>query len=155
MFAQVGWKFLVNRGNPSAFEPPPGIQVTTIEKAVAIENTNKTASTAECYSVVVDGRNFNVSVTPDNKAMLIKPSEQNRFEPQSTDGTDTVLAPMAGNILKVLVNVGSVVGAGEVVVIMEAMKMETDIRSKFAGIVSAIHVKEGSAVASDDILISL
>lgn len=66
-----------------------------------------------------------------------------------------VEAPMAGNILKILVNVGSSVAKGEVVVIMEAMKMETEVRTKVAGIVSAINVKEGGAVAGGDVLISL
>ncbi len=64
-------------------------------------------------------------------------------------------SPMAGNILKVVVSVGSVIAAGDVVVIMEAMKMETEIRSKYTGIVSSIHVKEGGAVAGGDLLISL
>ena len=62
---------------------------------------------------------------------------------------------MAGNILKVLVDVGSIVAEGDVVVIMEAMKMETEVRSKTAGIVSTINIKEGSAVAGGDVLISL
>jgi oxaloacetate decarboxylase alpha subunit len=62
---------------------------------------------------------------------------------------------MAGNILKILVNVGSIVAEGDVVVIMEAMKMETEVRSKTAGIVSAVNIKEGSAVAGGDVLISL
>jgi oxaloacetate decarboxylase alpha subunit len=66
-----------------------------------------------------------------------------------------VESPMAGNILKVLVDVGSIVAEGDVVVIMEAMKMETEVRSKTAGIVSTINIKEGSAVAGGDVLISL
>jgi oxaloacetate decarboxylase alpha subunit len=63
--------------------------------------------------------------------------------------------PMAGNILKILVDVGSAVEEGEVVVIMEAMKMETEVRSKFAGIVTTVHIKEGGAVAGGNALISL
>ena len=66
-----------------------------------------------------------------------------------------VYAPMAGNILKILVNEGSVVAEGQIVVIMEAMKMETEVRSKFAGIISAVHVKEGGAVAGGNALVSL
>ena len=62
---------------------------------------------------------------------------------------------MAGNILKILVSVGSVVAEGDIVVIMEAMKMETEVRSKYTGIVSAVHVKEGGAVAGGNALITL
>jgi oxaloacetate decarboxylase alpha subunit len=62
---------------------------------------------------------------------------------------------MAGTILKILVEVGANVAKGEAVVVMEAMKMETEIRTKVAGIVSAINVKEGATVASGDVLVSL
>ena len=62
---------------------------------------------------------------------------------------------MAGNILKILVEVGSVVEEGEIVVIMEAMKMETEVRSKYAGTVTAVNIKEGGAVAGGNALISL
>jgi len=61
----------------------------------------------------------------------------------------------AGNILKILVEVGTVGVEGEVVVIMEAMKMETEVRSKFSGIVSAVPYQEGGAVAGGNALISL
>jgi len=54
-----------------------------------------------------------------------------------------------------LVDVGSIVAEGDVVVIMEAMKMETEVRSKTAGIVSSVNIKEGSAVAGGDALIFL
>ncbi|HEY8095791.1 MAG TPA: biotin/lipoyl-containing protein, partial [Methylobacter sp.] len=50
---------------------------------------------------------------------------------------------------------GSIVAEGDVVIIMEAMKMETEVRSKTAGIVSTVYVKEGSAIAGGDVLISL
>jgi oxaloacetate decarboxylase alpha subunit len=62
---------------------------------------------------------------------------------------------MAGTILKVLVNAGSEVQEGEIVILMEAMKMETEIRSKFSGVVSAVHVKEGNAVSGGSVLITL
>ena len=62
---------------------------------------------------------------------------------------------MAGTILKVLVNAGSEVQEGDIVILMEAMKMETEIRSKFAGVVSTVHVKEGNAVHSGSVLITL
>ena len=62
---------------------------------------------------------------------------------------------MAGTILKVLVHAGSEVKEGDIVILMEAMKMETEIRSKFAGVVSAIHTKEGAAVTGGSVLVSL
>jgi len=104
----------------------------------------------------VDGKNFNVTVGPGGAPLTIQHAalEKSHAAPIVTSGS-VVYAPMAGNILKILVDVGSEVEEGEVVVIMEAMKMETEVRSKFAGIVSAVHIKEGGAVAGGNALISL
>ena len=153
MFAQVGWKFLVNRGNPEAFEAAPDasafIMANKIVKPSVIDGVPET------YTVNVDGRNFNVTVGPVGAALAIQPivTEQSHVVLESSGSV--VYAPMAGNILKILVDVGSNVEEGEVVVIMEAMKMETEVRSKFSGIVTAVHIKEGGAVAGGNALISL
>lgn len=148
MFAQVGWKFIANRGNAAAFEAAPGTQAAI----VPVTNNNQNPTATETYVINVDGRNFNVAVSAGNTDFIIQPAAET--PPPPSDGA-VVESPMAGNILKVLVSVGSVIAPGDVVVIMEAMKMETEIRSKYTGIVSSIHVKEGGAVAGGDLLISL
>jgi len=154
MFAQVGWKFLVNRGNPAAFEAAPDPEACAASSAPKADNTVKTI---ESYTVNVDGRNFNVTVGPGaGEALTIQAAAtEARHSDLSAHSGAVIYAPMAGNILKILVSEGSVVDEGEVVVIMEAMKMETEVRSKFAGIVSAVHVKEGGAVAGGNALVSL
>jgi len=152
MFAQVGWKFLANRGNKSAFEPAPDVAVTAMPDAAPAKAV--TAQATESYTVNVDGKSFNVVVGPVGSAMTIQPVETHVVDLNAHAGA-VVYAPMAGNILKILVTEGSVVAEGEIVVLMEAMKMETEVRSKFAGVVSAIHVKEGAAVAGGNALISL
>lgn len=154
MFAQVGWKFLVNRGNPAAFEAVPDVN------AFALSNhTPKTEAVdrvPETYNVNVDGRNFKVTVGPVGAPLKIHPATDDKIHEIPLAGSGSVIyAPMSGNILKILVDVGSVVEEGEVVVIMEAMKMETEVRSKFSGMVSAVHIKEGGAVAGGNALISL
>ncbi|MGZ8158540.1 MAG: sodium-extruding oxaloacetate decarboxylase subunit alpha [Methylobacter sp.] len=160
LFAQVGWKFLANRDNPAAFEPAPDAQ------AFAAANASRTAANAgaptpppqpltETYTVNVDGRNFSVIVGANNAAMTIEPVANPTYAALIASSGAIVESPMAGNILKILVDVGSIVAEGVVVVIMEAMKMETEVRSKTAGIVSTVYVKEGSAVAGGDVLISL
>jgi oxaloacetate decarboxylase alpha subunit len=149
LFAQVGWKFLANRGNPAAFEPAPGSA-----PAVSPAPTPAPAAQAvETYSVNVDGRHFNVAVGPGGNAVSIQPVAVTA--PAVAGNGVSVEAPMAGTILKVLVQVGGAVAEGDVVVIMEAMKMETEVRSRASGIVSAVHTKEGAAVTVGDILISL
>jgi oxaloacetate decarboxylase (Na+ extruding) subunit alpha len=150
LFAQVGWKFLVNRGNPAAFEPAPGSVAVAPPAPVAA----RAAPAVETYSVNVDGRHYNVAVGPGGGALSVQPAATVSAPATAGNGA-AIEAPMAGTILKVLVQTGSAVAEGDVVVIMEAMKMETEVRSKAGGIVSAVHVKEGAAVTVGDTLISL
>jgi oxaloacetate decarboxylase alpha subunit len=152
LFAQVGWKFLANRTNPSAFEPKPDAE------NFAAQNAPKKESAIETYTVNVDGKNFNVAVGPGGSALSIQPvaSSVHASPLAVVAGSGaTIDSPMAGTILKVLVNAGSEVQEGEIVILMEAMKMETEIRSKFSGVVSAVHVKEGNAVSGGSVLITL
>ncbi len=159
LFALVGWKFISNRGNLDAFEPAPD------PEAFAAAQTPKapaasTGDTTETYVVNVNGKNFNVAVAPAGAGLSIQPianAEQGAVAPaiSASSGGVTVDSPMAGTILKVNVEVGSSVAAGDVVIIMEAMKMETEVRSKTAGTVSAVSVKTGDMVAVGDSLIIL
>ncbi len=73
---------------------------------------------------------------------------------QSAEGTP-VSAPMPGNILDIKVNVGDSVAAEQVVVVLEAMKMENDIVTPVAGKVTAINVSKGQSVNSGDVLITV
>jgi oxaloacetate decarboxylase alpha subunit len=156
MFAQVGWKFIVNRGNPDAFEPKPNPGQAQTASSPMQSHAGQGELPIESYTVNVDGRNYKVVVGPGGAPLEIK-HEVNATSGQSllTGVGETVNAPMAGNVLKILVEVGASIGQGETVVIMEAMKMETEIRTKVAGVVRAVNVKEGSAVASGDVLITL
>ena len=151
LFAQIGWKFLANRNNPRAFEPKPD------PAAFAAASAPKKDSGVESYTVNVDGKNFNVAVAAGGAVLNIAPASAAPVAPLAAVAGSgaTIEAPMAGNILKILVHAGSEVKEGDVVVLMEAMKMETEIRSKFTGVVSAIHVKEGAAVSGGSVLVSL
>ncbi|MGR9087810.1 MAG: sodium-extruding oxaloacetate decarboxylase subunit alpha [Gammaproteobacteria bacterium] len=155
MFAQVGWKFLCNRGNKDAFESSPCSESSPDNDPSCANESHSARCAIETYTVNVDGRNFSVTVGPGGSDLSVQPAAAgpSRMAPPAGNGA-VIEAPMAGNILKILVNPGSAVAAGEVVVIMEAMKMETEVRSKIAGIVNAVHVKEGAGVAGGDTLIS-
>ena len=74
---------------------------------------------------------------------------------QKTAVAGTVDAPLAGNIYKILVTQGQSVASGDVVMILEAMKMETEVRATSAGTVDKILVKEGDAVQVGTQLLSL
>ncbi|MDO9270896.1 MAG: sodium-extruding oxaloacetate decarboxylase subunit alpha [Methylobacter sp.] len=160
LFAQVGWKFLANRGNPAAFEAAPDAQAFAANNTAQAKSSTADNATSqpqmETYTVNVDGRNFSVIVGANNAALTIQPAISSATHAALIASSGAAVeSPMAGNILKVLVTVGSIVAEGDIVVIMEAMKMETEVRSKTAGIVSTVNIKEGSAVAGGDVLISL
>ncbi len=148
MFGQVGWKFISNRGNPEAFEPAPGIASST-EKAVSVAATQ--VDTVESYSVVVNGTAYHVEVGPSG---TVNPIQQTTGA-NPVNGGKVVEAPMAGNILKITVSPGQMIQEGDVVVIMEAMKMETEVRARFGGVLGNILVKEGDTVSVGDALLTL
>ncbi|PPD05364.1 MAG: oxaloacetate decarboxylase subunit alpha [Methylobacter sp.] len=152
LFAQVGWKFLANRGNPDAFEPAP--DGNTVQPEAKVSSAK--SKSVESYVVNVDGRSFNVAVGPSGAPINIQPMSA----PSTATGMEasaglTVDAPMAGTILKILVSPGNAVTEGDPVVIMEAMKMETEVRSKYSGIVSMVNTKEGITVSVGDALVTL
>ncbi|HEX7125613.1 MAG TPA: biotin/lipoyl-containing protein [Thermodesulfobacteriota bacterium] len=71
------------------------------------------------------------------------------------DGSQTVRAPMPGKVVKLLVSVGDRVEAGQGVVVVEAMKMENELRAGSAGVVKALPAAEGSAVEAGAALVVL
>ncbi|MEN8174275.1 MAG: sodium-extruding oxaloacetate decarboxylase subunit alpha [Pseudomonadota bacterium] len=147
-FPQVGLKFLENRGNPAAFEPPPD----SGEPPPAVAAPAPSISPEESYHVVVDGRGYDVVVTPGGVLKNIQPASA---PPPPAAGAGTVPAPLAGNIQKIQVTEGQRVAAGDVILVMEAMKMETEVRAPFDGRVTGIRAREGDAVHAGDILLSL
>ncbi len=153
LFVQVGWKFIANRGNPEAFEPAPDPTAFAASKAPKAD--------VESYTVNINGESFDVAVGPGGVGLAIstmappKPVSAAAVTETPVASGAVVASPLAGNILKINVNVGAAVAEGDVVVIMEAMKMETEVRTRVAGTVSAINVKEGDTVNVGDALISL
>ena len=69
------------------------------------------------------------------------------------EGEGTITAPMSGSIFKLLVNVGDTVQAGQVAVVLEAMKMENEIFTPCAGTVKEVRVAQGATVAPGDVLV--
>ena len=151
LFPQIGLKFLENRGNPAAFEPAPtGNEVPARE-----------AGKPEVYTVDVNGRSFVVQVNEGGDIAGIKPlagaaaGAAQSAAAQSAGGGEPQSAPLAGNIFKVLVQAGELVEEGQLVIILEAMKMETEIRAFKAGIIGSVGVKVGDSVAVGDSLLTI
>jgi oxaloacetate decarboxylase alpha subunit len=151
LFPQVGLKFLENRNNPDAFEPAP----TGIENEVV---TNEAGE--EVYTVAVEGQSYVVSVRNGGEIAAVHPvGATTPAAPAATPaaaagGTgEAIQAPLAGTIFKLYVTPGQSVAKGDVLIILEAMKMETEIRSSQPGIISEILVHEGDAVTVGDNLL--
>jgi len=64
-------------------------------------------------------------------------------------------APLAGNIFKVLAKPGQSVAEGDLVLVLEAMKMETEVRATQSGVIAQVHVSEGDSVAVGDSLLEI
>ncbi|WP_342807324.1 sodium-extruding oxaloacetate decarboxylase subunit alpha [Alteromonas sp. M12] len=155
LFPQIGLKFLQNRGNPDAFEPAPTGE-TEAKPASSSAASSPAQGKAESYSVRVDGKSYEVEVAPSGQLSSVKSTEAATptATPSSDEGVE-LNAPLAGNIFKILVREGDEVSEGDVVIIMEAMKMETEIRAIESGIVTDVLVSEGDAVQSGQALLSL
>lgn len=70
-------------------------------------------------------------------------------------GAETINAPMPGNIVNVQVKAGDTVTKGQVLLVLEAMKMENEIMSPRDGVIAGVHVSKGESVDSGKLLISL
>jgi len=155
LFPQVGLNFIQNRNNPDAFEPIP---------------TGKAASTApttdagdEIYTVEVEGQSYTVTVTEGgdisgiaaNGGALVAASSSASSNTPVASGGDPVAAPLAGNVINIPVSVGQQVSAGDTVLILEAMKMETNVSAPRDGQITEIKVREGDSVTVGDILLTI
>jgi len=149
LFPQVGLKFLENRGNPDAFEPLPG-EETSAELGEGV------------YTVTVNGKSFVAQVSDGGDISGIvqigsDPSSEIPLAPPppvaSPVATEPLIAPLAGTILKIHIKPGQAVQEESVVIVMEAMKMETEICAHNAGTVKNIFIKEGDTVAVGDALV--
>ncbi|MGB1092506.1 MAG: biotin/lipoyl-containing protein, partial [Oceanobacter sp.] len=148
LFPQIAPKFLENRGNPDAFEPAPK------------------GEDEDTFTITVDGNEYVVQV--DEGGDITKLGALNGA-PTSLGGAsagaaapaaaagegEDIGAPLAGNVWKVMVANGDVVEEGDVVMILEAMKMETEVRAPRAGTVTGVSASEGSAVKVGDTLYTL
>lgn len=156
LFPEIGIKFLENRNNPDAFEPVP-----SADDLVVASSAKK--SEPKTYSVAVDGQVYNVQVGPEgsidgitasNGATASLTTVSETTATPTVEGED-IPAPLAGNIFKVLVRDGEQVEEGDVLLVMEAMKMETEIRTPKSGVVQSVLVREGDAVAVGETLFTI
>jgi oxaloacetate decarboxylase alpha subunit len=153
LFPQVGLKFLANRNNPDAFEPVPGSEPAAAEQATV--SAGSASGQSETYTVEVQGQQYVVKVTPGGDITSTTAVAAAPAKPVSSVSSVGITAPLSGNIFEVMVKEGDSVESGDVVLLMEAMKMETEIRASSAGRVSQVMVREGDTVTAGDTLVTL
>ena len=162
LFRQVGINFLKNRDNPDAFEPVPGNEPavhaqmdTTIAPAVSTPDF-----AAESYKVSVNGTQYDVVVGPGNSDISqITPAASSASAisapaAAATEGT-AIKATLSGSVIENLVIVGQKISEGDPIMIIEAMKMETEVRSHCSGSVLSITVNKGDAIQAEQTLMTV
>ena len=163
LFPQIGLQFLENKKNPDAFEAAPTIESAKQEAAPVVKKDGS-------YSVNVNGKQYQATVNSDDGEVQVSIDNQTFItrisdsDAPSSDGDDNgpvnatgepIKSPLSGNIFQVLVQPQSAVKEGQVLIILEAMKMETEIKSPRDGVVSTVAIKQGDTVSVDDILLTL
>jgi oxaloacetate decarboxylase alpha subunit len=155
LFPQVGLKFLANRGNAEAFEPRPWDETPLVPAQTAPAAQGAAAApVSEEYRVEVNGRPYRVKVSPAGALEQVAPDGPIQTGIAAAEAKP-VPSPLAGTVVQVKVATGQSVAAGEVVLILEAMKMETEIRTPRAGVVAEVKVKRGEGVTVGQTLLTL
>mgnify|MGYP003341663227 FL=1 len=152
LFPQVGIQFLENRNNPDFFEPVP-------------QPPSEGPKEDGVYTVKHNGQDYVVEVKSGGEISSIQvagqaaaPQAAPKEAPQAAApavNAEDIPAPLAGNIWKVLVSPNQQVNEGDTLVILEAMKMETEVKAARAGTVVSVNVSEGDQVSAGQAIISL
>ena len=161
IFPQIGSLFLKNRNNKDFFEKSPQekSQKTTI-------NTKK----EETYTVSFKGRSYSVQVSAGGDITSMKAAShydnKEHKKPKEIIDKDiasnipqteseSIKAPLAGTVWNVLVKPKQKVMAGDILIILEAMKMETEIRATKNGVIIDIHVSPGNTVKAGQPILNM
>ncbi len=150
LFPQVALKFLANRGDASAFERAPSADERAQQSTQAPPRAD-----ASTYRVSVNGRSYTVEIEAAGAVKSVKPNSAEIAAPKSVQNGKSVTARLAGNVFKLVAKEGDLVAQGQVVLLLEAMKMETEVVAPRAGHIAAILVGEGDAVVVGTPLFSI
>ncbi len=118
------------------------------------------------YSILIGASSFEVRVEPGPAALRITVAGReyaarvrdprqwcrNRGAAIEAEGSQRVIAPMPGKVVRVLVKVGDAIEAGNGILVVEAMKMQNEVRSPKSGKIERLLVSEGQAVSAGEVL---
>ena len=125
--------------------------------APGISVTAPPASGTRDYSITVDGHIYQVQVSPGGTVSAAPVSENALVSPPPARVASAIEipAPTPGNIVRVEVAVGDNITKDHVLFVMEAMKMESEVKSPQSGVVQTIHVQAGDTVQTGDVMLTL
>ena len=123
----------------------------------------------DVYSVLMDGRSYEARVESGTNGTVVVSIEGHRFEidvqdprryqrrdgRRGAEGVQKIVAPMPGKVVRVLVKAGETVEAGQGLLVMEAMKMQNEMRAPKAGRVLSVPAREGATVAAGAVLATI
>lgn len=153
LFPQIALKYFKNRDNPAAFESVPSNDDKSPAATSSLESASYRVKVNNKTFVVEVGEEAPITVRSKNVTPVITAPRPLAAMPGGNE--QTITAPLAGNIFKVVVNQGEKVQEGDIVMILEAMKMESEVRSPYSGKVSSIHIRQGDSVAVGAKLLSI
>jgi len=141
------------KSDETAKEDPPAGKST----APAVSGSAASFSGPRDYTITVDGRAYQVQVNAGGNVAAPVVSGN---APESTPAAPQISgidipAPTPGNIVRLEVAVGETIVKEQTLLVMEAMKMESEVKSPQAGVVQAVHVQAGNTVQTGDALITL
>jgi biotin carboxyl carrier protein len=138
--------------------PTPERQPSPPPAAVAPAQPASAESPAREFTVEVDGESYHVRILGDGVApgpSAARAAASGPTRAQRAGGDGAIQAPMQGMVVKVKVAKGDKVRLGDVVVVLEAMKMQNDIVATVGGTVREVFAKEGAIVAPNDVLMTI
>ena len=107
------------------------------------------------YGVKIDGNKATVNGTTYDISITDGIDETATSAPSAGAGAQTVTTGLPGNILRINVSAGDTVEEGDVLVVVEAMKMETEIKSNVSGTIASVEVSVGDQVKAGQVLVTL
>jgi oxaloacetate decarboxylase alpha subunit len=162
LFPQIALYFFENRLDPSAFEPAPTVDTDDRQVgAASADGTYLVNLEGQEYRAQVKGHgevhvmiNNQTVIAQIGEGKIVNADHNASANAQSSTG-QKIKSPLSGNIFQVLVQANDVVKKGQVLIILEAMKMETEIKASHDGVVSTVMVKPGDTVSVNDLLLTL
>lgn len=139
---QEDGRWMANGRVASVFEAEPGVYSVLLEGRSFEARIERTR---EAWAVTIGGRRYEIEVA-DPRRLNRRPGGLDR------EGRQSVTAPMPGKVVRVLVAEGDAVEAGQGIAVIEAMKMQNELKAPKSGHVAVLSIREGATVSAGEAL---